>query len=409
MAPRTGAADFLLWAGSVAGRRRRRRPVWLPRTLLRLRGLASARARRWRRHGRVASAAGARRGASSERQPPTCAASAGPARRGRGGGAAHGAAVFSAGLASWPAGGRGVVEGCAHLGGGLRGEPSRGLALRPWRLVGGLARRRAWRRVGRRRVSLTGASPSAPSRPSTPSALSAVVGSSITWTDPPAASILATALRLNASATTNSAADDLAVAEDLERLVQRAHEPDRAQDLLVDRDRGGLAGFAASLSLAAAFGPGISPGSSAPSSTSSAIRPRFTTSYWILNGFLKPRSFGMRMWIGVWPPSNQGGIVPPARAFWPFVPRPAVLPLPAGDAPADAGLGACARRPRAAGRAASCLLLGRLGNPGPPRPRPGSGPGGPCRGSRRWPGPRPSGRCDAGRGRGRSPGCARCG
>jgi hypothetical protein len=35
------------------------------------------------------------------------------------------------------------------------------------------------------------------------------------------------------------------------------------------------------------------------------------------------------MWSGVWPPSNHGGIEPPARAFWPFVPRPAVLPLPA--------------------------------------------------------------------------------
>src|SRR6188508_2575997 len=35
------------------------------------------------------------------------------------------------------------------------------------------------------------------------------------------------------------------------------------------------------------------------------------------------------MWSGVWPPSNHGGIDPPARAFWPFVPRPAVLPLPA--------------------------------------------------------------------------------
>ena len=59
------------------------------------------------------------------------------------------------------------------------------------------------------------------------------------------------------------------------------------------------------------------------------MAPTFTTSYSILNRFLKPRSFGMRMWSGVWPPSNQGGIEPPARAFWPLVPRPAVLPLPA--------------------------------------------------------------------------------
>ena len=59
------------------------------------------------------------------------------------------------------------------------------------------------------------------------------------------------------------------------------------------------------------------------------MAPTLTTSYSILNRFLKPRSFGMRMWSGVWPPSNQGGIEPPARDFWPFVPRPAVLPLPA--------------------------------------------------------------------------------
>src|SRR2546428_266910 len=36
----------------------------------------------------------------------------------------------------------------------------------------------------------------------------------------------------------------------------------------------------------------------------------------------------MRMWIGVWPPSNQPGIPGPLRASWPFVPFPAVLPWP---------------------------------------------------------------------------------
>src|SRR2546423_11610268 len=36
----------------------------------------------------------------------------------------------------------------------------------------------------------------------------------------------------------------------------------------------------------------------------------------------------MRMWIGVWPPSNQPGIPGPLRASWPFVPLPAVLPWP---------------------------------------------------------------------------------
>src|SRR5436190_21563825 len=59
------------------------------------------------------------------------------------------------------------------------------------------------------------------------------------------------------------------------------------------------------------------------------MSPTFTTSNSILNRLVKPRSFGMRWWSGVWPPSNQAGMVPPARAFWPFVPRPAVLPWPA--------------------------------------------------------------------------------
>src|SRR3546814_1435412 len=41
---------------------------------------------------------------------------------------------------------------------------------------------------------------------------------------------------------------------------------------------------------------------------------------------LKPR-FGMRMWSGSWPPSKPL-IETPERLFWPFWPRPAVLPLP---------------------------------------------------------------------------------
>ena len=40
---------------------------------------------------------------------------------------------------------------------------------------------------------------------------------------------------------------------------------------------------------------------------------------------LKPLSFGSRMWIGIWPPSNVAGTF--LRALVPFVPRPAVLPL----------------------------------------------------------------------------------
>ena len=76
------------------------------------------------------------------------------------------------------------------------------------------------------------------------------------------------------------------------------------------------------------------------------MSPRFTTSYSTLNGFLKPRSFGMRWWSGVWPPSNHAGILPPARAFWPFVPRPAVLPWPAAM-PRPTRLAPCGTRARA--------------------------------------------------------------
>src|SRR5688572_6591515 len=41
---------------------------------------------------------------------------------------------------------------------------------------------------------------------------------------------------------------------------------------------------------------------------------------------LKPR-FGSRMWSGIWPPSKPKTETP-ERLFWPFWPRPAVLPLP---------------------------------------------------------------------------------
>src|SRR5690349_12620440 len=41
---------------------------------------------------------------------------------------------------------------------------------------------------------------------------------------------------------------------------------------------------------------------------------------------LKPR-FGMRMWSGIWPPSNPA-MLTPERALAPFWPRPAVLPRP---------------------------------------------------------------------------------
>src|SRR5688572_11207275 len=41
---------------------------------------------------------------------------------------------------------------------------------------------------------------------------------------------------------------------------------------------------------------------------------------------LKPR-FGIRMWSGIWPPSKPKTETP-ERLFWPFWPRPAVLPRP---------------------------------------------------------------------------------
>src|SRR6185369_1505234 len=55
-------------------------------------------------------------------------------------------------------------------------------------------------------------------------------------------------------------------------------------------------------------------------------RPRFTSAKSFAKMLLKPR-FGMRMWSGIWPPSNPFTETP-ERALAPFWPRPAVLPLP---------------------------------------------------------------------------------
>ena len=177
---------------------------------------------------------------------------------------------------------------------------------------------------GRASVSADSARLAAPGRPRRPGpmALSGAAGISSTLTVPPAASIFARADCGERVGDDEQRRRQLAVAEDLERLVQGPDEPDGAQDVLVDRDLGGGLGLA----LRRASGASTS---NAPRSAAAAMAPMFTTSYSILNRFLKPRSFGMRMWSGVWPPSNQGGMPPPARAFWPFVPRPAVLPLPA--------------------------------------------------------------------------------
>src|SRR5262245_47871291 len=49
----------------------------------------------------------------------------------------------------------------------------------------------------------------------------------------------------------------------------------------------------------------------------------YSTRVWLV----KPR-LGRRRWIGIWPPSNHAGILPPARAFLPLCPLPAVPPRP---------------------------------------------------------------------------------
>src|SRR5918994_1577320 len=56
------------------------------------------------------------------------------------------------------------------------------------------------------------------------------------------------------------------------------------------------------------------------------MRPRLTSFSSRAFGGVKPR-FGKRRWSGIWPPSKPL-IETPVRAFWPFTPRPAVLPLP---------------------------------------------------------------------------------
>ncbi len=49
--------------------------------------------------------------------------------------------------------------------------------------------------------------------------------------------------------------------------------------------------------------------------------------YCFLNIFVNPR-LGKRRCKGIWPPSKPGLMFPPERLFWPFDPRPAVLPRP---------------------------------------------------------------------------------
>src|SRR3954471_1149806 len=64
---------------------------------------------------------------------------------------------------------------------------------------------------------------------------------------------------------------------------------------------------------------------SPPFGNSSASRSRLTTWKTTLFLFLKPFSFGSRMWMGIRPPSNAAEMF--LRALEPLVPRPADLPL----------------------------------------------------------------------------------
>src|SRR5687768_16978554 len=54
---------------------------------------------------------------------------------------------------------------------------------------------------------------------------------------------------------------------------------------------------------------------------------RFTVWAVTLNGLVKPR-LGSRRYIGIWPPSKPGLVLPPARALDPLWPLPEVLPSP---------------------------------------------------------------------------------
>src|SRR5262245_49758057 len=60
------------------------------------------------------------------------------------------------------------------------------------------------------------------------------------------------------------------------------------------------------------------------SSSDASMVSRLMAWYSTRNGLLKPLSLGMRMCSGICPPSKLRGTV--SRAFWPLVPRPAVLP-----------------------------------------------------------------------------------
>src|SRR5690606_35037503 len=119
---------------------------------------------------------------------------------------------------------------------------------------------------------------------------------------------------------------------------------------------------------------------SPPSGYREARRSRFTTWNSVLNGFLKPFSFGRRMCRGIWPPSKRSGTW--YRALVPLVPRPAVLPFDASPRSTRV----LAVLAPGAGRRLWILsgfcsaMISR-----PPRPSRGGGRCAPCRGTRGGP------------------------
>ena len=274
------------------------------------------------------------------------------------------------------------------------------------RLVGGLARLGRGLDVGSAAaLALVLAFGSAAAgATSTPRAASGWVGISRTLTTPPAASIFARADAVNASATTNSGDGQLTGAEDLERLVERPDEADGAQDVLVDRDL-------AAAALSPPWRPslaGASACSNAPRATSASMAPTFTTSYSTRKRFLKPRSFGMRMWSGVWPPSNQGGMRAAGAGLLALRAAAGGLALAGRDAASDPDARPCASPRRAGDRGVSCLLpgvaVGDLLDGHEEADLADHPAGGGIVGDRAR-----AADAVAGPARGRSPGCARCG
>src|SRR5688572_15640323 len=64
-----------------------------------------------------------------------------------------------------------------------------------------------------------------------------------------------------------------------------------------------------------------------PASKASSLPTLTSANSFLKRALVKPR-FGTRRWSGIWPPSNPSLWLKPLRLFWPFSPRPDVLPRP---------------------------------------------------------------------------------